>query len=496
MSPSTAGTGPGDKTGYDLNNGPRCLQFDIISVRANELFEVRATFEVCKLECESGDGRAEVNKSGVLSNRWSVVDYIDNNKMTDRTISGRLRVTTPLLSPHHFRGWVVPTLQAGFRRDSVEFTVTEDGLWLQYTIVDKEIAYAAPYPATSWELEHIEKSDTALTMEASVNVVLTGDRDVPRRELFAIAMAIVKAKLYSGFNGKPVTEQISMVDNYGDSNNSVGISCHTLRPRQDDQVLGVGVTKVGIPITAADLALTLAAAYDRNVSGGPFVGNGTFTEGPLPLLGAFHAYLQSPCDETHEFSNSTPPTYGSSPTIVPAYSLSGTIVGSLPSAPTAGISYTHQQNLYTNWQMESIYEENTMRVQVPVAGSAIYSPASGSNSVVVSLGGGITKRIIRCKGTRIGKPPEMPKAVDDYTVAGTSGKAKLLETKWRPHTPTNTVDGQRVYTIEAEYVYAIPSRLWDTAGGVINPISVGYNPWETSSPTEQMTVAATTGAIV
>ncbi len=79
VSPSTVGPGPGDKAGYDLNNGPKCTHCDILHTFSNVLFRVGVTFEICKLECETGDGRASTVE-GVLSNRWSVEDQIDLNR--------------------------------------------------------------------------------------------------------------------------------------------------------------------------------------------------------------------------------------------------------------------------------------------------------------------------------------------------------------------------------------------------------------------------------
>jgi len=57
------------------------------------------------------------------------------------------------MSAHAFRDIVLPPLQAGLRRNSMDFLVDEIGLNVEYTIIDKEVHYSPPKPATTWNFE-------------------------------------------------------------------------------------------------------------------------------------------------------------------------------------------------------------------------------------------------------------------------------------------------------------------------------------------------------
>ena len=116
---------------------------------------MEAEFEICKLECDEF-GNA-YNTSGVLNNRWSVIDDIDGNFRTTRKWSGVLRAATSTINANSFRGFVVPPLQPGLYRDSMSFRVSEDGLNLRYEITDIEAFFSPPAPATKWSMEHTEK---------------------------------------------------------------------------------------------------------------------------------------------------------------------------------------------------------------------------------------------------------------------------------------------------------------------------------------------------
>lgn len=507
VSPTTAGTGPGDKRGYDLNNGPKCTHCDILATISNVLFRVGVTFEICKLECETGDGRASTVE-GVLSNRWSVTDDIDLNRMTNRSIHGRLRVTTPWINANHFRGWVVPALQDGFRRDSMNFMVTEDGLWLDYTINDKEIAYSAPQPATSWRMKHSSAVYNARESMTSISITLTADRDVSKLELLRTAYAIYVAKLLAGCAFYR-TEELEMVDEYGDDINSVSLSARVAVPKTIDELKGGIVAKpfggqpstsIGRPIFAADIVAfqPLAANYDRHKSRGNYNADPLELKGSISLVSAWNAYLQKSCDDDHEIAIATG---AQDPTFIPAkrhdYTLYGTAVASIPAQTNSTYLDNYEnKNPYTNWQFESLFREQKIRAQMPIAAASSYfTSPSVASSVVVDLAGAVCSRIIRVTGTRIGKPPVMPPAPDKLPVgpsgsaSAAAGMATLMVARIKPMTSDRTTDGQEIHTVSAEYEYAIPGRMFDVASGVMAQMFLGVNPWEAAASLRKTTPA-------
>ena len=105
--PMTTVTTPNDLTSsgltdFDVEDGPRCLQFDVVHVSADNIYKVEAVFEISKLQCNDDD-EAPDNTNGVLSHRWACVDSIDANLRTVRTYHGMLEIATSQFSPHWFR---------------------------------------------------------------------------------------------------------------------------------------------------------------------------------------------------------------------------------------------------------------------------------------------------------------------------------------------------------------------------------------------------------
>src|SRR5690606_14265916 len=122
----------------------------------------------------------------VLVNKWTVRDILNRDQYTTRIYHGRLRVSTGEVSPHVFRGQCLPPLVPGMMRDSMEFEVSEDGLTLAYTVIDRETAYAAPEPATSWEIVHTEQTADDKIIEGSISVTLRGNRNAEKLHLIQL----------------------------------------------------------------------------------------------------------------------------------------------------------------------------------------------------------------------------------------------------------------------------------------------------------------------
>lgn len=504
-SPTVANGGPGDERGYDLNNGPKCLGVSVTRIVGNNLLFVRATFEITKLECETGDGRAATVTKGVLSNRWTMEDGIDANQMTIRTIHGRLRVTTPHIEANAFRGWAIPTLQDGFRRESMKFVVTEDGLSLDYTITDKEVAFSCPPPATSWRFKYTESVLNGSMSLADVVVWLQGNRSTPKSELMKTAAAIAHAKTKFLAVPKPqnfVIKDVTCIDEYGDSENSITLRVQIARPKEDAEMAGVKVSSLGKPIEAADFAVVagnpagalqpLAIGYDRNKSTAFLTAGHIDTDGMLPVVNAFRDYLHQSCGDFHKIESSIEQGninyYAANQ---PSYTLSVAVVTTLPTTGTTTgyLKASEKDQPYTNWQCESLFHENKTRVHLPVAGAVSFSSGGGAGplaiaSAVVTLAQGIATRTIRFKGTRIGKAPDIPKAPDEIPLnqslsGSTDPKATLLDARIRPVVPSRTVDGDTIYSVDGEFIYAIPvALLGASTGQFVNALFIGLNPWE------------------
>ncbi|MEK9811221.1 MAG: hypothetical protein VW362_12285, partial [Candidatus Nanopelagicales bacterium] len=237
----------------------------------DEVLAIEFEIEICMVQCDT-TGKVPDNESGILSNRWSMSDTVDRNFYTTRTITGRLVTINGNLSSHALRKWVVPRLQPGFRRDSMSFTATNDGLKLDYTIVDKEVAFAAPDPATEWNTQYRVSSNDAKLVDAEIGVYLAGPSDVDKLALTRIAIAVLEARVFdlknrkaAGRNdGSAFIRQIDLLDEQNGDVNSIRLTAvvqHNVETVA--RLLGIVDRQFGVPIDPAELAaVTESRTYD------------------------------------------------------------------------------------------------------------------------------------------------------------------------------------------------------------------------------------------
>jgi hypothetical protein len=475
VGPHSPGVTPKDPTRIDVRNGPKPRKATISQFIGSSVLKVDFEIEVCIVECNEA-GEVPNNHTGVLSNRWSLVDSIDRNRHTTRTVTGILKTHNGLVNPNTFRRFVVPSLQEGFTRESVTYRVTEDSLDLEYTIVDKEISYSAPPPATSWSYRVSEEAADGKTAFSSIDLQLNGDRDVDKTELIRVGIAIIQARLYGGTltSKNAIAEAFQIIDEYGDGVNRVTLHAKVRRVlgKTTNMILGAMVDNSGQPITQADISASIPLyAYNRNTSRSGNPGDDVELSGPIPLTTAWHAYLQSPCNATHKIADaSLGIDSGNRDSTNTRYTLNATVVSAL-GAPAAYTSSEHEQAAYTHYQVESKYQSSQQRVALPVAGLWSSLTTSTKTLVPITLALGGTHRVIRITAQRIGDSPILPAPADSYTVG--LGTAVLMKNAVTVDTPTRTADGKQLHTARAEYVYAltVPPQSTDS-------LPIGFNPWE------------------
>lgn len=471
-----------DQTGQldaarDLNNGPRCTELSIRSIVANELFRIEATFEASLPLCQGtlpGEAR-------VLSNRWSVTDAIDANRYTTRTYAGRLRVTAGTISPHSFRRMVSPMIMPGMRLESMDFDASADGLWLNYTVVHREVAYSAPEPATSWEISHTERTafDRPIGI-GELSITLTGDRDVDRRELIALGLRIVNDRLREGITLRVNDHrilQLAITDYFGSEGPlrvTINASVEHIIKGGDNAVandndkLFFAKEKLGTPIDSA--VLEWMANYNSNYSRNGRPGESPPTDGPVTLVGAFATYLQSICENRHDMGCGvdTPLVSDGGIRRCTQPSVSARVSTSLPDEPPSWSSPSHAEAIYTSYRMESRYETPAHRIAMPIAKDYY---GSGDTQAVIGLAPPTSNRVMRIYAARVGQEPSLPSPVDSYQDG--ENTAKLLKVVVLPTVPERGPDGHQLFEAHAEYHYALTQPL------KTNSLPrVGVNPWE------------------
>lgn len=477
--------------GFDLNNGPRCKVIEITHVTGNEIFKIEAEFEVCILECDAEGGVP--NGTGVLSNRWSCIDEIDQNFFTTRTYEGLLRTFSNQINPNSFRAYVVPPLQPGLRRERMSFSVTEDGLNLRYSIIDREVAFSAPYPATNWVYRYTETLANEMVSNGELSITLEGDRNVDKKELVKIAAGMINARLL-GF-GRPVAnaaddlqaqsfvEFLSFTDESGSSNvNRITANARVMRKHEQvkrEQFVGA---RMGRPIDADDFN-NVVANYDANLSRDGRAGEIPEIEGPIEMAGAFAAYLQRPCSTKHRISETgfTPGVTGISGDEEAAQggvgpTLSARVVSSEQDLPAEYLSQSHVQAIYTFWKVNTNIRIASGKVALPIARSSRDSLRSSDDSnrdtvAVIGLHSPIATRVVRLSGERVGKFPQLPEARTFKDQNGITHH--LMDTNVTPSTVTRTPDGKPYFRVDAEYHFTMsrPPKLNER-------VEIGENPWD------------------
>lgn len=490
----------------DVNDGPRCIQFDVVHVSADNIFKVDATFEIHLVQCDD-NAEAASNTSGVLSHRWSCSDSLDVNLRVTRVYRGTLELATSQFSPHWFRSLVIPPLQPGMRRDNMEFTATEDGRTLQYVIVDQEIAIAAPYPARRWSVEHTEHSlnDSPLQSHSQIVVTLEGDSNVDKGELILLALYVITAKLTGVRPGEAplpnrpfVIRDLTIVDFTGDTNTiRASASCERLGQLVRDAAAvavdtGLRICADGFrKIISQDDLPVWSLNYDPRRSASGRIGESPVYQGPVSLIGILRCYLQSPCSTQHgvnQLTNAVGTDKNTVPSEVPRVAINAVIVPTIPATDPPYYSASHRAAMYTTYQMESIYQTHRLRAALPVAAD----PESTSEScAVVALGPAQTRRIVRIAAERVGAWPEFPDPETMEAGMATVGDPargilpipqKMMSSKLLGGTRTRTCNGEEIYRARFEAVFALLRTPSPT-----EILKFGQNKWSTDGGTESTT---------
>lgn len=447
----------------DVNGGPRCTDFNILKWIGGTLAKVSATFQLCIVPCESGGDNEDER---VILNRWSVTDSIDVNEYTTRTYVGRLRVSSPNVPKNLFRGYCVPPLAPGMKRNSMEFQVTEDGLSLGYTIVDKEAPFAAPQPATTWEVIHTETFADAKIGTGTIQATFRGNRNVNKRDLLALGIAIIEEKLL-GYRLDNPPDKRKLIDNVtmtdvisSDAPAQVTITCD-VRHITAAFTLGMGgPEEFGKPLSKSTFENTVADPYHPDESRvAPGDGNIPRTKGlsgPITLAGAFEVALRSACS----FAGMPNAVTVNASDIVEPHTLqipaaSVETVSEVPEELPPYVSIGHATAAYTEYRVESKWTTRQARLQLPGAVRSGVTAGDGSTSALILLGAGATHRLVRIQADRIGDPPQLQEPEQQIFLAASPSPLilTLLSATVLPAYEV-TIGGVAHWRVDAEYAYA------------------------------------------
>jgi hypothetical protein len=351
---------------------------------------------------------------------------------------------------------------------------------LDYQIVDKEIAFSAPAPATNWSLRVTERRDLSQSpaWHTDIDVMLKGDRYVDKKKLIAIASAICDAKFGGGNRGANnyLVQSISISDEYSQTENLIRLNATAMRlDNNGPAIKGVQAKWLGKPIDAADLA-AVVNAYDSRISRDLRAGDKLEIQGAIPAVGAFVTYLQSPCSSQHSIGTAVQTGSQPDPTTTSLPTVTAVTVTELPDDGSLNnYDPTNYTNAYTYWQLDSQYYTTQNRAHCPL-GTQSSSSGSQNTSVVVDLAPAMTKRVIRVLAERIGVMPTLPAPTDSFPDENGIENV-LLENNLVATCPPLSPDAKQVYRVTGEITYALLQAITNTS-----QLRLGYNAWENQTP--------------
>jgi hypothetical protein len=464
VSPYTDKTQPGafiahsyTREWLDCEAGPKCRRFDIQQNFSAHAMRVSMVFELCIPWCES-----TTDQMKILVNRWSVSDQIDENLFTTRTYHGTLKVANPYVNPNLFRQTVLPPLAEGMRRKSMSFDVGDDGRSLQYRIVDEEAAFAAPRPAKTWDIVHSESCGIGRPLtQTNLSIKLTADRDTSKKDLIKLANRIAQEKITGLFlinnqaSGPTIKIDDLTVTDYTSNTGPVRVDLklQATRLRDDGDAFDGAAGDIGKDLTGANFPI---AGYNANLTAPPGV------SGPVPFAGAVISYLRGVCymlDGSY-IRQGTPPNpaesagAGTDPEGMPEVSTRSVSAGSI--TVPSWVSAQFKTAIYTHYQVDSVWDSQDARVQLPIAQSSAAYSTGADTCAIVRLGLPTTRRIIRIEASRVGSAPLIQTPLDTWTTG--SGPTLMTYTrlgvKLAPTVPEKAADGQDLWIVRAEFVYA------------------------------------------
>jgi hypothetical protein len=457
----------------DVHNGPKPQTFRVLKIYGDKTLEIEFTIECCIVRCA-----ASKNTKGILNNRWSVRDTIDDNWFCTRHYEGTLVVAHPDIDADSFRGILIPPLEKGFTRQDIETTTDPTGLRLTYQVTDRQTSNTPPFPATKWSGSHRVQSGfdgNGMSNQVSVSVDLWGPEGTSKDDLIALAAAICRDRTnyraHPGVTAKSqaptLVNNLEIIDHLDE--NHVAMHLTVTLPAKTVTLATIDLTLIGSPLNLPK--------YDRLVARAPSV------YGTASTTGRLICYLQTPCDDEHETKlklkgEADRPTSftGGDGTNVRQYT--GTVPEEAP--VQAPYDKSHEQAQYTHYRIDNEYVNSVGRVVLPVANKG-GTPSPGDRTVYLGvMSQAAMLRIVRVTAERLGEWPKIPKPKDFKDQNGIDHY--LVDSRQIAAAPQLTADGvNSLYTITIEYTFSMSRPL--LADEVI---SSGSLPWDVTTPAKNV----------
>ena len=391
-----------EKSWVNVENGPKPQRVSITQLTTGKIagaavfkldFEIHAAC-VC---CSAFDAAGMAGIAFVLNNRWSIGESMDANFFTTRTINGKMRVSSAELNHELARVLILPTVEPGFKREAIDFSVAADGLEVSYSVRDRQVYQSAPWPCTRMEGSHTESTQDGLTWQSSVQVEVEGHPGASKNAMLAWIIRVMENRLgdLSKLNAVDEDSQKTLAwvqscvftDHIGERNVMSGelLVNHTLQAKDSEtntnvylKNLNAAIGQFGQPLELKPLSSAGVDeyTYDSKISHAPAfwgydVQNGDEPRSPVARF-FLACYLQSPCFDQHAIGDacdidsyqnnenqSQPSASDYKPPAVTEYPSDVVFPGS--AEPSASLSDANGNAAYSVARMETHYHRTPTR---------------------------------------------------------------------------------------------------------------------------------------
>lgn len=450
------------KKDTDVNNGPHTKNVRIESIAADQGFRISFTIEFMVSGCVT-DG-ANV----VINNRWSVTESRDGNFFTTRRISGHIRFSSAYYAGHAYLPWCIPGLEAGFKRENVEFETLPSGLEATYSITDRQVMTSAPWPATRIEGYFSWSTNMqGATWMHSAECTLHGSPEVSPTALFARAIQVVDSRINfiqdNNNKGAKLLRGLTYTERIGEEN-AVTVQFQVqFNPADSVTGLTESLGNVAQEQLGKRLALPplLGQPYDpRESRTGNFWGyTNEGGERNPSILFMLHCYWQDPCQTTKSIFNYPVQTVPPIPQVDKRYNAQsqGYQVASLSPGNLGNYDANAiTEGVYTVAEISSTFNVTMPRIMIPLAINPKRNTSGmAKTAVFATMGDRICTRTIRYSAERANLWPIAPKPIDSFRDANDIGY--YLLDYWMEFPAVRLgVDGiRKIYSMQMVYVYGM-----------------------------------------
>lgn len=512
----------------DANNGPKPQSVNVQKINGGRAMRVHFSIEVCRALCESNDTDPSIHPIrnaqkvvGVLSNRWSISETLNEKWEAEIVVEGTLIVSDHRFKPDAMRLMTSCALFPYAKLVSRHFSQSTDGLKLKYRYTLREAGIAPPPGTVDWEGKYTERVQNGGHVLGSLSVKVRGTHRIPSNIVDFDGQPIVNQQRYKQFLTDWVffiiQSRFNVAANF---NPNPGVAGDTIVPVDLVVVENMKEPEIEANVTVRHSSDDLSRGFAMRLhnfgkgfydAGNPLLADYSEKAWPIPPAftwepsffdsekgSAYDCYFQTPCNEWHgkpegwnrEFAASKRLEEAEAATVAYLYRGGDELAPGIPAAipsptffSTYGWSDEHLGSgfTYLSVEIDNHYENNTGVLALPLSKPRI-SPTTGFNETVAFFGvhAGMQCRTFTMIAIRQGAWPKVPAPRDTITNSSRGYSERLMKAEVLPSAPRIGTDGRsKEYSVQVKWTY-IRSR--PIGGNPSDVFGASSDPRDKTSP--------------